>query len=130
MKNQEPSAERIGQQADQDPDQRSVEVGSAGKSPPLGAAPGHQLTSAGAFHLAYTRCCIIAEDEIRDISVAVYKLRLEQGGRKGAVERMLEKDADGGKKLRGRAESYDPLTRAYINVLVNLFEFKPPATSE
>lgn len=52
-------------------------------------------------------------DQIRDISVAVYKQRLEDAC-KGAVERMLAKDADGGQKLRGRAASYDPLTRAYL----------------
>ena len=55
-------------------------------------------------------------DWIRDISVAIYKMRLDDpsGGGHGAVERMLAKDGDAGQKLRGRAASYDPLTRAYV----------------
>ena len=50
---------------------------------------------------------------VRDISVAVYKDRL------GEIDTasMLEADADNGAKLRGRAGSYDPLTRAYLRVL-------------
>lgn len=57
--------------------------------------------------------------EVRNISVEVYKRRLEDssGGGTGAVERMLAKDDDGGAKLRGRAASYDALTRAYLAVL-------------
>jgi hypothetical protein len=58
----------------------------------------------------------MTSDQIRDISVQVYKIRLEDGS-KGAVERMLAKDADDGRKLRRRAESYDALTRAYLKVL-------------
>lgn len=58
-------------------------------------------------------------EKVTDLSVAVYKIRLEEssGGGKGAVERMLEKDGDGGKKLRGRASAYDPLTKAYIEAM-------------
>lgn len=41
--------------------------------------------------------------------------------RAGNVDRMIAKDEDGGKKLRGRAGQYDPLTRAYLEVL----GFKP-----
>lgn len=55
-------------------------------------------------------------DRIREISVAVYKLRLEASN-PGAIARMLKKDADEGQKLSGRAASYDPLTRAYLKVL-------------
>lgn len=55
-------------------------------------------------------------EQIRDISEKVYRRRLEDES-KGNVVRMLEKDADGGKKLRGRAQQYDALTRAYIEVL-------------
>lgn len=54
---------------------------------------------------------------LRDISVAVYRKRLIQDSGPGADERMLAKDADGGLKMRGRAASYDPLTRAYLEVL-------------
>ena len=54
---------------------------------------------------------------LRDISVAVYRKRLVQDSGPGADERMLAKDADGGLKMRGRAAAYDPLTRAYLEVL-------------
>lgn len=61
---------------------------------------------------------LYSPDEIRDISEAVYKIRLEEGNMpKGAVERMLADDNDDGKKLRQRAAAYDPLTRAYLKVL-------------
>ncbi len=53
---------------------------------------------------------------IRDISEKVYRARLEQDCA-GNVERMIEKDKDGGMKLRNRAGSYDPLTRAYLDAL-------------
>ena len=60
-------------------------------------------------------------EQIRDISVEVYKIRLEQDC-KNNVKWMLEKDAekdpnDNGKKLRGRAAFYDVLTRVYLQVL-------------
>lgn len=56
---------------------------------------------------------------IRDISEAVYRIRLNDpsGGGPGAVDRMIEKDGDGGKKLRGRAGAYDVVTRAYLEAL-------------
>lgn len=57
---------------------------------------------------------------IRDISEAAYRQRLEQECA-GNVARMLEKDGDGGKKLRGRAAAYDTLTRCYLDV----FGFTP-----
>lgn len=53
---------------------------------------------------------------IRDLSERVYRIRLEQEC-EGNVERMIAKDEDGGKKLRNRAGQYDPLTRAYLDVL-------------
>lgn len=59
---------------------------------------------------------------IRDISERAYRLRLEQDC-EGNVARMIEKDKDGGEKLRNRAGAYDPLTRAYLKVL----GFEPPA---
>lgn len=55
-------------------------------------------------------------EEVRDISVEVYKRRLEDS-QAGAVDRMLAKDEDDGSKLRSRAASYDALTRAYMAVL-------------
>lgn len=59
---------------------------------------------------------------IRDLSEKVYRARLEDDCR-GNTDRMLEKDADGGKKLRGRANFYDSLSRIYLELL----GFKPPA---
>ena len=55
-------------------------------------------------------------EQIRDISEKVYRLRLEQDCA-GNVACMIEKDGDGGKKLRNRAGAYDPLTRCYLAAL-------------
>lgn len=57
---------------------------------------------------------------IRSVSEKVYRIRLEQEC-SGNVDRMIAKDEDGGQKLRNRAGQYDPLTRAYLDVL----GFKP-----
>jgi hypothetical protein len=57
---------------------------------------------------------------VRDLSEQVYRIRLEQECA-GNVERMIAKDEDDGQKLRNRAGQYDPLTRAYLDVL----GFKP-----
>jgi hypothetical protein len=62
-------------------------------------------------------------EKIRDISEKVYRARLDQDtphksdSNPGNVARMLAKDNDGGKKLRGRAAQYDALTRIYVEVL-------------
>lgn len=53
------------------------------------------------------------DPRIRDISVEVYKMRLG----KDDTRRMLEKDDDGGVKLRSRAGSYDKLTQCYLKAL-------------
>lgn len=58
-------------------------------------------------------------DFIRDLSEKVYRASLDAGD----VERMIEKDKDGGVKLRNRAGCYDKLSRVYLDVL----GFKPPA---
>ena len=60
-------------------------------------------------------------EEIRNISEAVYRIRLEDDC-KTNVERMLTKDResnpdDNGKKLRGRAAIYDVTVRACLQVL-------------
>lgn len=62
---------------------------------------------------------------IRDLSEKVYRIRIEQDSA-GAVDRMLAKDDDGGKKLRNRSGAYDPLTRAYLAAL----DIKPLPPSE
>ena len=57
-------------------------------------------------------------DHVRDISEKVYRAKLEaDNSPPGAVERMIAKDADGGKKLRNRAGAYDVLTRRYLTAL-------------
>jgi hypothetical protein len=55
-------------------------------------------------------------EHIRDISEKVYRLRLEHDS-PGNVARMIEKDKDGGRKLRNRASYYDAITRDYLEVL-------------
>jgi hypothetical protein len=50
-------------------------------------------------------------DRVRDISEAVYRHRLGDGGK-----RMVELDGDDGTKLRARAIVYDSLTRSYLKV--------------
>jgi hypothetical protein len=57
-----------------------------------------------------------APEYIRDLSEKVYRIRLEQDC-DGNVARMIAKDEDSGEKLRNRAGSLDPLTRAYLKVL-------------
>lgn len=60
----------------------------------------------------------IDAEYVRDISVLVFKMRLEapSGGGKGAVARMIEADKDNGEKLRSRAACYDALTRCYLEI--------------
>jgi hypothetical protein len=56
---------------------------------------------------------------IRDLSEKVYRRSLGDDD----VRRMIEKDEDGGKKLRSRASSYDKLSRTYLELL----GFTPPS---
>ena len=53
-------------------------------------------------------------ERVRDVSLEVYKLRLEASS-KGAVKRMIEEH--GADYLREAAASYDTLTRVYLSVL-------------
>jgi hypothetical protein len=55
-------------------------------------------------------------ETVRNVSIAVYKMRLEASS-EGAVERMLKKDGDAGKKLSGRAQAFDTLTRCYLRAI-------------
>lgn len=55
-------------------------------------------------------------ETVRNLSLAVYKMRLEAAS-EGAVERMLKKDADDGKKMSGRAQAFDTLTRCYLRAM-------------
>lgn len=63
----------------------------------------------------------VERERIRDISVAVYTMRLNHDHPEN-VDRMLKKDAlEGetfpGQKLRNRAGAYDALTRCYLKAL-------------
>jgi hypothetical protein len=60
---------------------------------------------------------ILPAEQVRDISEAVYRLRLNQESGDGADERMIAEDGDNGAKLRNRAAAYDSLTRAYLKVM-------------
>lgn len=54
---------------------------------------------------------------VRDISLAVYKERLEADSGKGAVARMIRKHGDNGERLREYAGAYDKLTRSYLRAI-------------
>ena len=54
---------------------------------------------------------------VRDLSERVYRQLLEADNAPGAVARMIAKDGDNGEKLRGRAVSYDRLSRAYLKAM-------------
>lgn len=58
----------------------------------------------------------LTPEQVDDLCEAVYKIRLEDDC-KGNVERMLKKDDDGGKKLRGRSRSYRPTVMAVLQAL-------------
>jgi hypothetical protein len=77
---------------------------------PIDAAPSRSQAAAEPAKAKF------APDYIRDISEQVFRIRLEQDS-EGNVARMIEKDKDGGEKLRSRAGQYDPLTRAYLKAL-------------
>lgn len=54
-------------------------------------------------------------ERVRDVSEAVYR---EQLGPKD-VASMIEKDGDGGERLRARAGAYDALTKTYMRAIKN-----------
>ena len=58
----------------------------------------------------------LTPDQVDDLCEAVYKIRLEEDC-KGNVQRMLDKDNDGGKKLRGRSKFYRPAVMATLQAL-------------
>lgn len=70
----------------------------------------------GALTLPKGKKAEFSPERVREVSIAVYKIRLEADS-PGAVERMLEKDGDDGKLLSGRAGAYDALSRVYLKLL-------------
>lgn len=55
----------------------------------------------------------LSAEEIRDISERIYRKRL---GNEDA-QRMIEKDKDGGKKLRSRAGGYDSIVADVLEAI-------------
>lgn len=55
-------------------------------------------------------------EQVDDLCEAVYRLRLEADC-KGNVQRMLDKDKDGGKLLRSRSRAYRPIVMATLQAL-------------
>jgi hypothetical protein len=55
-------------------------------------------------------------DYVREVSLTVYRMRLDQAC-PGGADRQVNEDEDSGKKQRGRAGAYDALTRAYLTAL-------------
>jgi len=59
----------------------------------------------------------MTKDEINDLLLRVYNARVDADSGPGSAARMMEKDADGGKKQRTRALFYQPVV---LEVLVQL----------
>jgi hypothetical protein len=59
----------------------------------------------------------MTKDEIDDLLLRVYNARVDTDSGPGSAVRMMEKDADGGKKQRTRALFYQPVV---LEVLVQL----------
>ena len=59
----------------------------------------------------------MTKDEIDDLLLRVYNARVDTDSGPGSAARMMENDADGGKKQRTRALFYQPVV---LEVLVQL----------
>ena len=59
----------------------------------------------------------MTKDEVDDLLLRVYNARVDTDSGPGSAARMMEKDADGGKKQRTRALFYQPVV---LEVLVQL----------
>jgi hypothetical protein len=60
---------------------------------------------------------MLTRDEVNDLLLSVYNARVDADSGPGSAARMMEKDADGGKKQRSRATFYQPVV---LEVLVQL----------
>ena len=60
---------------------------------------------------------MLTRDEVNDLLLCVYNARVDADSGPGSAARMMEKDADGGKKQRSRAQFYQPVV---LEVLVQL----------
>ena len=60
---------------------------------------------------------MLTKDEVNDLLLKVYNARVDADSGPGSAARMMEKDADGGKKQRTRSDFYKPVV---LEVLVQL----------
>lgn len=75
---------------------------------------------------------MLTKDEVNDLILNVYNARVDADSGAGSAARMMEKDADDGKKQRTRALFYQPVV---LEVLVQLGLYKrhvltPPKKKE
>lgn len=60
---------------------------------------------------------MLTKDEVNDLLLKVYNARVDADSGPGSAARMMEKDADGGKKQRTRSDFYRPVV---LEVLVQM----------
>lgn len=64
---------------------------------------------------------MLTRDEVNDLLLCVYNARVDADSGPGSAARMMEKDADGGKKQRTRSDFYRPVVVETL-VQVGLYE--------
>ena len=64
---------------------------------------------------------MLTRDEVSDLLLSVYNARVDADSGPGSAARMMEKDADGGKKQRTRSDFYRPVVVETL-VQVGLYE--------
>lgn len=67
----------------------------------------------------------MTNEEINELLLKVYNARVDTDSGEGSAARMIEKDNDGGKKQRGRAEFYRPVVLETLKQL-GLYERPKP----
>ncbi|NDB68767.1 MAG: hypothetical protein EB015_12335 [Methylocystaceae bacterium] len=67
----------------------------------------------------------MTNEQIDDLVLNVYNARVDADSGKGSAERMMERDADGGKKQRGRANFYRPVIMETL-IQLGLYERPKP----
>ena len=68
---------------------------------------------------------MLTKDEVNDLLLKVYNARVDADSGPGSAARMMEKDADGGKKQRTRSDFYRPVVVETL-VQVGLYERHVP----
>jgi len=67
----------------------------------------------------------MTKEEINELLLNVYNARVDADSGEGSAARMIERDNDGGKKQRGRAEFYRPVVLETLKQL-GLYERPKP----